>query len=146
MFKSRRNCIAVQSVTTIKLDSRTQAIILATCMLSTSFTKGLIKNCPNQPQGKDFLFLELKKKKPVPPKLKFKNQDDALQYARGKSQKRHKIKKKDYPAMIQSYLKAKKQGKIKEWGIDNGIKNPTQRVASWKKSLKKQFMKEAQSE
>ena len=110
------------------------------------FHKGFDQELPKPTARKGFSLPRIEKKKPAAPKLKFKNQDDALKYARGKSQKRHKIKKQDYPSMIQSYYKAKKEGRIKEWGIENGIKNPTQRVASWKKSMKKRAIKEAQIE
>ena len=110
------------------------------------FHKGFDPELPKPTARKEFSLPNIEKKKPAAPKLKFKNQDDALKYARGKSQKRHKIKKQDYPSMIQSYYKAKKEGRIKEWGIENGIKNPTQRVASWKKSMKKRAIKEVQIE
>ena len=67
------------------------------------FNKGFDPELPKPTARKGFSLPNIEKKKPTAPKLKFKNQDDALKYARGKSQKRHKIKKKDYPSMIQSY-------------------------------------------
>ena len=118
----------------------------ASHMTIHKFHKGFDPTLPKPTARKGFSLPKLQKKKIRKSAPKFKNKDEALQHVREKSQKRHKIKKKDYPSMIQSYMKAKKEHKIKEWGLAHGIKNPTKRVSSWKKSIKKQALKEAQIE
>merc|ERR1712139_80778 len=66
-----------------------------------------------------------KKKKKEPA---FDNQAKALEATRAKSVKRNKKKKRDYLRLIKGYEKAKKNGNIKKWAEDEGIKNPAQRV------------------
>ena len=45
--------------------------------------------------------------------------------------------------MINSYQKRGKMS-AEEWGVKNGVKNPTSRIGDWKKALKKRAWKESE--
>ena len=104
--------------------------------------KGFDMSLPKLSARKGFELPKIQKKKKEK-KKKFQSRKAALDSTRAKSGTRTKIPRKDYLKMIKSY---EKRGKMsaEEWGVDNGVKNPTARVGDCKTALKKRAWKEAE--
>ena len=94
---------------------------------------------PKPSARKGFVLPKIEKKK----KKEFQSRKEVLDSTRAKSGKREKIQRKDYPKMINSYQKRGKMS-AEEWGVKNGVKNPTARIGDWKKALKKRAWKESE--